>query len=57
MNLDFFLYVGEGVCTQVTAYNELRYGKDCTSVSYGLLNQEYSFSIWIRSFKSKIQAF
>ncbi len=24
---------------QVTAYNELRYGKDCTSLSYGLHNQ------------------
>ncbi len=45
MNLDLiflfilFLYLGEGVCAQVTAYNELRYGKDCTSVSYGLHNQ------------------
>ncbi len=24
---------------QGTAYNELRYGKDCISVSYGLHNQ------------------
>ncbi len=34
-----FLYLGEGVSAQVTAYNELRYGKDCTSVSYSLHNQ------------------
>ncbi len=35
----FVLYLGESNCVQVTAYNELRYGKDCTSVSYGLHNQ------------------
>ncbi len=43
MNRDFFiiffLFLGDGICMQVTAYNELRYGKDCTSVSYGLHNQ------------------
>ncbi len=38
MNLDFFLCLEEGVFVQVTTYNELRYGKDCTSVSYGLHN-------------------
>ncbi len=27
------------MCAQVTLYNELRYGRDCTSLSYGLHNQ------------------
>ncbi len=40
MILDFFsnLFVWY-LCAQVTAYNELRYGKDCTSVSYRLHNK------------------
>ncbi len=50
MNLDFFfLYLGDGVCAHVTAYNELRYGKDCTSVSYGLNNQ-ITFVFYLNSF-------
>ncbi len=58
MNLDFFFYLGEGVCAQVTAYNELRYVKDCTSVSYGLHNQiSDSICFPLELIHQKLQAF